>query len=190
MNSYGRYLKPWNVDPTKWPGWDKDMISNCGARALRIDSPTGRRTAVIYAFREVGLGREAGFLSLLDGPPETPSTQLFVCDVCFNYPPMWIEGDRLLCVGVYVQGKNEPHLARCLFDLAIRRYTLFPRYYTVLKKQSLVIAELPRYLLGDQGGWEVIDIEILTWSNISDISLIRDKFINGYFTPKTMRATT
>ena len=95
----------WQLDTDRWPGPDRARWGI--SRDIVVPSPDGRFACVLYSCCEVRLGCEAGLLTLLEGPPDSP-TVLFqpARFTCFDFSPArsveWFGGGRFAIVTAYL----------------------------------------------------------------------------------------
>ena len=62
---------PWRLDTAHWPGPDRARWNI--TRDLVEPSPDGRFACVLYSCYEIRLNTDVGLLTLLVGPPESPT---------------------------------------------------------------------------------------------------------------------
>jgi hypothetical protein len=95
----------WYLDTERWPGpdrvrWkiDRDVVE---------PSPDGRLACVLYSCCEIRLGCEVDLLTLLSGPPESPTVLLQPPGfTCLDFSPrpsaQWLGGSRFVVVTAYL----------------------------------------------------------------------------------------
>ncbi len=95
----------WKLDTQHWPG--PDRIRWGIDRDLVEPSPDGRFACVLYSCCEIRLGCDVGLLTLLGGPPESPTDLLQPKGfTCFDFSPrpsaQWLGGSRCVVVTAYL----------------------------------------------------------------------------------------
>lgn len=127
-------MEGWNINIDKWPGPDRKKWP--GLRDFIQESAGGRYAAVLYSCGEVGIGKEAGLFSLLEGPKDSPRLLLrpqgLTCLVS-NTPGksmQWIK-DRFCLVTHYstkpgLSGKFRTFYGTMIFDMEERRAAYVP----------------------------------------------------------------
>jgi hypothetical protein len=95
----------WNLDTQNWPG--PDRVRWGIDRDVVVPSPDGRLACVLYSCGEIRYGCEVGLLTLLEGPPESPTVLLqpsgFTCfDFSSQPSAQWLAGSRFVVVTAYL----------------------------------------------------------------------------------------
>ncbi len=91
----------WFLDTEHWPGPDRRRWNI--SRDVVEPSPDGRLACVLYSCCEIRLSCDAGLLTLLAGPPESPTVLLQPRGfTCFDFSPspsaQWLGGSRFVAV--------------------------------------------------------------------------------------------
>jgi hypothetical protein len=95
----------WRLDVQHWPGPDRARWGI--SRDVVAPSPDGRFACVLYSCCEIRIGCEAGLLTLLEGPPQTPTVLLqpprFTCLDCSpRSSAQWLAGGKVVVVTSYL----------------------------------------------------------------------------------------
>jgi hypothetical protein len=95
----------WHLDTDRWPGPDRAKWKiDCD---VVEPSPDGRLACVLYSCCEIRLGCKVGLLTLLSGPPGSPTVLLQPPGfTCFDFSPwpsaQWLGGGRFVAVTAYL----------------------------------------------------------------------------------------
>jgi len=120
----------WRLDTERWPGPDRVRWSI--RRDLVVPSPDGRFACVLYSCFEIRLGCEVGFLTLLDGPPQSPTVLFQPRDfTCLDFSPspsmQWLRGSRFVTAVAYLYDSRRnrvDRLALTVLDTMTRKWAL------------------------------------------------------------------
>jgi hypothetical protein len=121
----------WLLDTKHWPGPDRLRWSI--VRDVVEPSPDGRFACVLYSCCEIRLGCEVGLLTLLAGPPESPTVLLQPRSfICFDWSPLpsaqWLRGSRFVAVTAYLYNSRRNRVDRLAFtflDTTDHTFALF-----------------------------------------------------------------
>jgi hypothetical protein len=141
-------MNEWRLDLDSWPGPDRKKWP--GLRDVICESPDGRYVAVLYSCGEIGICKEVGFFTLLEGPKDSPRLLLrprgLTCLVsgAAGRDIQWI-GDRFCVVTSYSlrpgfssSGQLKQFYGGMIFDVKERKVAYIPR-----TSSSEVISSLP-----------------------------------------------
>ena len=126
-------MSEWRLDIEKWPGPDRKKWPHL--KDVITPSPDGKHVAVVYAYGEVGIGKEVGLFALLSGPKETPLLLLrpsgLKCLVRYSGATVQWLGNRLCIVTPYDirqrwNGKSESYSGTLYFDVECRQVAYVP----------------------------------------------------------------
>jgi hypothetical protein len=95
----------WRLDTEHWPG--PDRVGWNIDRDVVEPSPDGHLACVLYSCCEIRFGCEVGLLTLLSGPPASPTVLLQPPGfTCFDFSPrssaQWLGGSRFVVVTAYL----------------------------------------------------------------------------------------
>ena len=121
----------WLLDTEHWPGPDRPRWNI--VRDVVEPSPDGRFACALYSCCEIRLGCEVGLLTLLAGPPESPTVLLqprgFTCLDCSPSPSaQWLRGSRFVAVTAYLYNSRRNRvdlLAFTFLDTTDHTFALF-----------------------------------------------------------------
>ncbi len=105
----------WVLDTDHWPGPDRRRWNI--TRDLVEPSPDGRFACVLYSCFEIRLNCEVGLLTLLAGPPESPTVLLQPHGfTCLDWSPspsaQWLRGSRFVAVTAYLYDARRNRVTR------------------------------------------------------------------------------
>jgi hypothetical protein len=116
----------WLLDIDKWPGPDRARWGI--TRDIVVPSPDSHFACVLYSCTELRLGCEAGLLTLVEGPPDSPTVVFQPPSfTCFDFSPRpsaaWLGAGRFAVVTAYLYrvGRNRVELLALTFLDTVRR---------------------------------------------------------------------
>jgi hypothetical protein len=129
----------WYLNTKRWRG--PDRVKWKIDRDVVEPSPDGRFACVLYSCHETRLGCEAGLLTLLSGPPESPKVLLQPRGfTCFDFSPrssaQWLGGSRFVVVTAYI------------YPVASNRIELLAWTFLDTVDRTFALHEIPLTLAG------------------------------------------
>ena len=141
----------WRLDTDRWPGPDRARWGI--SRDVVVPSPDGRFACVLYSCTEIRLGCEVGLLTVLEGPPTSPSVILQPPNfTCLDFTPrrsaQWLEGGRFAVVTPYL---NRPTSNR----VDLLALTFLDTVNRAFAHHEIGLAQAGQWFVEKDGLWEL-----------------------------------